>query len=250
MDAAVAIIGGSGLYSLGDHFELIDLAPAETPYGETSAGIEMGEWHNIRLAFLPRHGREHRIPPHKINFRANIWALKQMGVDRIISVNAVGGITPDMPPLTLALPDQIIDYSSGREDTFSDGDDKQVNHIDFSWPYSAELRGVIAQAALDQGQSLVLSATYACTNGPRLETAAEIARIKNDGCNIVGMTGMPEAALARELAIDYAALALVVNWAAGIKDNAISMNEILEHMEQGMQSAKSLLLAAARLIDR
>ena len=155
-----------------------------------------------------------------------------------------------MKPGTLVVPDQLIDYSSGREQTFFDGDDRQVMHVDFSWPYSAELRGVLIEVGLQKGQSLVVSGTYGSTNGPRLETGAEINRMRNDGCHVVGMTGMPEAALARELEIEYASLALVVNWAAGVEDEPISMQEIMVNMEQGMQQVKSLLLDAARLVEQ
>jgi 5'-deoxy-5'-methylthioadenosine phosphorylase len=246
----LAVIGGSGLYSLGGDFSLEEQVSRDTPFGDTSADILQGHWHDIPLVFLPRHGPGHRVPPHRVNYRANIWALKQLGVARIIAVNAVGGITSDMPPLTLALPDQVIDYSSGREHTFFDGDDAQVTHVDFSWPYSAELRGILMEVGLQMGQPLAASGTYGSTNGPRLESAAEIIRMRNDGCNLVGMTGMPEAALARELEIDYACLALVVNWAAGVGGSHISMQDILHNMEQGMQQAKSLLLAAARLIQQ
>jgi 5'-deoxy-5'-methylthioadenosine phosphorylase len=243
----LAIIGGSGLYSLGEDFELEEQIPRNTPYGDTSADILLGRWQYIPLAFLPRHGPGHRVPPHRVNYRANIWALKQLGVAQIFAINAVGGITADSPPLALVLPDQIIDYSSGREHTFFDGGDGRVSHVDFSWPYSAELRGILLEAGLQQGQPLVASATYGNTNGPRLETAAEITRMQQDGCNVVGMTGMPEAVLARELEIDYACLALVVNWAAGVEDKAISMQEVMANVEQGMHQVKPLLLAAARL---
>ncbi len=246
----LAIIGGSGLYSLGKDFSLEDQAPRGTPFGDTSTDILQGRWHDIPLVFLPRHGPRHRVPPHRVNYRANVWALQQLGTSKIIAVNAVGGITTDMPPLTLALPDQVIDYSSGREHTFFEGDDAQVTHVDFSWPYSAELRGILMEIGLQTAQPLAASGTYGSTNGPRLESAAEIIRMRNDGCNMVGMTGMPEAALARELELDYACLALVVNWAAGVEGGSISMQEILLNMEQGMQQVTSLLLEAARLIQR
>lgn len=243
----LAIIGGSGLYSLGEDFHLEEQAERTTPFGDSSADILLGRWQGAQLAFLPRHGPNHKVAPHQVNYRANIWALKQIGVDRIVAVNAVGGISPDLPPLTLTLPDQIIDYSSGREQSYSGSEDGAVMHIDFSWPYSASMRGVIMEAAMKIGQPLVASGTYGCTNGPRLETAAEIKRLQNDGCNIVGMTGMPEAALARELEIEYACLALVVNWAAGIEENPISMQEIMLYLEQGIDRVKNLLIATVRL---
>ncbi|MDH3634272.1 MAG: S-methyl-5'-thioinosine phosphorylase [Gammaproteobacteria bacterium] len=246
----LAIIGGSGLYSLGEDFSLEEQAPRRTPYGDTSADVLQGRWQSIPVVFLPRHGPGHRVPPHRVNYRANIWALKQVGVSRIISVNAVGGITDEMKPGTLVVPNQLVDYSSGREQTFFDGEDAQVMHVDFSWPYSAELRGVLTEVGLQKGQPLVVSGTYGSTNGPRLETAAEINRMRNEGCNVVGMTGMPEAALARELEIEYACLALVVNWAAGVEDEPISMRDIMVNMEQGMRQVKSLLLDAARLVQQ
>ncbi len=243
----LAIIGGSGLYSLGEGFVLDEQLDRGTPYGDTSADILLGKWHGIGVAFLPRHGAGHKVPPHLINYRANIWALKQAGVDRIIAVNAVGGIGDAMKPLTLALPDQVIDYSSGRDPSFSDGQNMPLQHIDFTWPYSAELRGMLQEVALELGRPLIATATYGCTNGPRLESAAEIRRLKNDGCDLVGMTGMPEAALARELEIDYACLALVVNWAAGLTAEPIEMPEILANMEQGIKGIMEILLATARL---
>ncbi len=246
MESCLAIIGGSGLYSLGEDFQVQKQLPVETPYGATSANIQLGSWQGSELVFLPRHGAEHSIPPHRINYRANLWALKHLGVDRIMAVNAVGGIGENMAPLTLALPDQIIDYSSAREGSFFDGEDGRLEHIDFTWPYSASLRSLIMQAALEIGQALVATGTYACSNGPRLETAAEIRRMKNDGCHMVGMTGMPEAALARELDIEYLSLALVVNWGAGISAQTLSMDEIHRNLELGMDSVKALLLAAER----
>ena len=246
----LAIIGGSGLYGLGGDFSTDGQAPRDTPYGETSADILLGRWRDSQLAFLPRHGEGHRVPPHRINYRANIWALKQQGVSRIISVNAVGGIDAELAPKTLAVPDQIIDYSSGREQTFFDGGDEPARHIDFSWPYDPDLRAVLVAAGEQQGLRLVTSGTYGCSNGPRLETAAEIRRMRNDGCSMIGMTGMPEAALARELELDYACLALVVNWAAGIQQQEISMQEIIANMEQGMEEVISLLSVAARMAQR
>jgi 5'-deoxy-5'-methylthioadenosine phosphorylase len=245
----LAIIGGSGLYSLGQDFHLVDQKSRKTPYGETSADVLLGRWHELEIAFLPRHGAGHRVPPHAVNYRANLWALKQAGVSRIIAVNAVGGISTEMAPRTLALPHQLIDYSSGREHSFFDGDDGVVQHVDFSQPYSASLRSCLQRAAAHLGLVLVTSGTYGCTNGPRFETAAEIERMRRDGCSLVGMTGMPEAGLARELEIEYACLALVVNWAAGIDDSEISMEEIMANLEQGIQQLSPLLLAAARLVE-
>jgi 5'-methylthioinosine phosphorylase len=244
----LAIVGGSGLYSLGDDFQVDDLCSRETPYGETSADLEIGRWRDHQVAFLPRHGPGHRVPPHAINYRANLWALKQAGVGQIISVNAVGGIGADMSPCTLALPQQLIDYSSGRQHSYFDGSDGVVRHVDFSEPYSDRLRICLQQAAEQLQLSIVDSGTYGCTNGPRFETAAEIERMRRDGCSIVGMTGMPEAALARELDIEYACLAIVVNWAAGVAASEISMEEIMANLEQCVQQVRPLLLAASEII--
>jgi 5'-methylthioinosine phosphorylase len=245
----LAIIGGSGLYSLGEEFHLGDQCERQTPYGETSADVLLGRWQELDIAFLPRHGPGHRVPPHLVNYRANLWALKQAGVRKIIAVNAVGGISADMAPSTIALPQQLIDYSSGREHSFCDGRDAVVQHVDFSRPYSATLQASLKRAAAQLDLAIVDSGTYGCTNGPRFETAAEIRRLGRDGCSIVGMTGMPEAGLARELEIEYACLALVVNWAAGVADNEISMDGIMANLERGIQRLRPLLLAAARLIE-
>jgi 5'-methylthioinosine phosphorylase len=242
----LAIIGGSGLYTLGDEFHLRDQVSRKTPYGDTSADVLLGRWQDVEVAFLPRHGEGHRVPPHAVNYRANIWALKQAGVSRIIAINAVGGISADMSPRTLALPDQLIDYSSGREHSFFDGADGEVRHVDFSQPYSAALRDCLEKAGAQLGCAMVTAGTYGSTNGPRFETAAEIKRMQRDGCSVVGMTGMPEAALARELEIEYACLAVVANWAAGIGDSDLDMVEILANLEHGMEQVLPLLLAAAR----
>lgn len=245
----LAIIGGSGLYSLGDDFHLSDQCSRQTRYGETSADVLLGRWQDVDIAFLPRHGAGHCVPPHLVNYRANLWALKQAGVSKIIAVNAVGGISADMAPATVALPQQLIDYSSGREHSFCDGRDAVVQHVDFSRPYSASLQVSLMRAAAQLDLTIVDSGTYGCSNGPRFETAAEILRMQRDGCSLVGMTGMPEAGLARELDIEYACLALVVNWAAGVTDSEISMEEIMANLEQGIKLLRPLLLAAARLIE-
>ena len=230
-------------------FVLREQLPRNTPYGDTSADPLLGSWQDVEVAFLPRHGAGHSVPPHAVNYRANLWALQQAGVDRIIAVNAVGGIGEDMAPGVLGLPTQLIDYSSGRAHSFFDGSDGVVQHVDFSQPYSASLRAGLLQAAARLQLQLQLdSGTYGCTNGPRFETAAEIERMRRDGCSIVGMTGMPEAALARELDIEYACLALVVNWAAGIGDDDISMEQIMRVLQQGVERIRPLLLDTAKVL--
>jgi 5'-deoxy-5'-methylthioadenosine phosphorylase len=242
----LAIIGGTGLTQLSE-LTLTGTQAMETPFGSPSAELVMGELAGQSLIFLARHGNPHRIPPHKINYRANLWALKQAGVSGIIAVAAVGGITDDMAPAHLAIPDQIVDYSYGREHTFFADDLEHVTHIDFTEPYSAELRQRLIDAAKNTGVAVSSVATYACTQGPRLETAAEIRKLEWDGCDIVGMTGMPEAALARELDIPYAVLAVVANWGAGKIEGEITMDEIIANLEHGMAKAMTVLKAAILL---
>jgi len=238
-----AVVGGSGLYSLDDDFVVDSTQKHDTPYGEISAELQLGDWHGRRIVFLPRHGSSHQIPPHRINYRANLWALKNIGVTHIIAANAVGGISPEFPPETLALTDQIIDYSCNREHTFFDGENTEVRHVDFTQPYSEVLRQQIIKAANSAKIELVDSATYGCTNGPRFESAAEIRKMKTDGCDLIGMTGMPEAALARELDIEYASIALVVNWCAGIDDTDISMEQINAILDDGVDRIRRLIRA-------
>ncbi len=236
----LAIIGGTGLSQLAA-LNITRHETVNTPYGNPSADFIIGEIQNKRVIFLARHGNPHAIPPHKINYRANIWALKHLGVKDIIAVAAVGGITTKMTPAHLAIPDQIIDYTYSREHTFFDGNDGNVIHIDFTYPYSQKLRAGLITAAASVNLQVSPIATYGCTQGPRLETAAEIARMERDGCDIVGMTGMPEATLAKELGMDYAALAVMANWGAGKTDGEITMAEIEENLHHGMANAAVLL---------
>jgi len=242
----LAIIGGTGLTQISD-LTIIGQKTLDTPFGAPSADYVLGEIHGRSLVFLARHGNPHRIPPHKINYRANIWGLKQLGVSEIIAVAAVGGISPPMAPAHIAIPDQLIDYSYGREHTFFADDLEHVTHIDFTEPYSPGLRQRIIQAATDAGIAITANGTYGCTQGPRLETVAEIKRMARDGCDLVGMTGMPEAALARELEMDYANISVVANWGAGIVAGEITMAEIEKNLEVGMSKAIALLKATLAL---
>lgn len=239
LKARIAVIGGTGL----NDFQLGELANIrQTPYGDTSAEIILSSVANISVAFLARHGSPHCIAPHKINYRANLWALKNIGVKNIIAVNAVGGIRPDLVAGSIVVPDQLVDYTYGREHTFSDGADSQLQHIDFTYPYCRSLRGKLFSAADQLAINVASNAVYAAVQGPRLETVAEINRLERDGCDIVGMTAMPEAALARELEIDYASLCLVVNPAAGRGDGLITMDDIHAVTETGMGAIRQLLL--------
>lgn len=238
----LAIIGGTGLTRLAD-LEIIKSDRLDTPYGSPSAEFITGELNGNAVIFLARHGNPHTIAPHKINYRANLWGLKQLGVERIIAVAAVGGITQQMSPAHLAIPDQIIDYSYGRNHTFFDDGQHPVNHIDFTYPYNQRLRSALINTAANAVINISPIATYGCTQGPRLETAAEIKRMERDGCDVVGMTGMPEAALAKELNLDYAAIAVVANWAAGKTGDEITMAEIEQHLQIGMAKTAALLKA-------
>lgn len=244
----LAIIGGTGLTQI----EALTITGEErltTPFGEPSAPYLLGELNGKKLVFLARHGNPHRIPPHKINYRANIWGLKQLGVTEIIGVAAVGGIGAKMAPAVIAIPDQLIDYSYGREHTFFADDLAHVTHIDFTEPYTPSLRARIIQAAQQANISVTPSGTYGCTQGPRLETVAEIKRMANDGCDLVGMTGMPEASLARELGLAYANISVVANWAAGVVEGEITMAEIEKNLEVGMANAIALLKATVLFND-
>ncbi len=244
----LAIIGGTGLTQISDLI-ITGEQTLQTPFGAPSAPYVSGELNGKKLIFLARHGNPHRIAPHKINYRANLWGLKQLGVSEIIGVAAVGGIGPDMAPGHIAIPDQIIDYSYGREHSFFADDLEHVTHIDFTEPYALELRERIYQAAQASGITVSHAGTYGCTQGPRLETVAEIKRMAQDGCDLVGMTGMPEAALARELDLAYANISVVANWGAGIVAGEITMAEIEKNLEIGMSKAIALLKATVLLTD-
>jgi 5'-methylthioinosine phosphorylase len=241
MSIDLAVIGGSGLYQLAG-LENAQRHVLETPYGAPSGAIVVGDFAGKRLAFLARHGESHSVPPHRVNYRANVWALHQLGARKVVGVNAVGGIRADMGPRVIVVPDQVIDYTHGRYTSFCDIDGAEVKHIDFSEPYTASLRHALLAAASRAGIAAIDGGCYGATQGPRLETRAEIARMKRDGCDLVGMTGMPEAALARELELDYACLALVANFAAGCGDEEeISIEEIFAHLAAATAEVPKIL---------
>jgi 5'-methylthioadenosine phosphorylase len=210
----LAIIGGSGLTKLAT-LEVARREVVRTPYGEPSGALTFGTLSSRQVVFLARHGYGHTIPPHQVNYRANIWALKHDKVTAIVSVASVGGIRADFAPGMLVVPTQIIDYTWGRKSTYFEGGDQAVRHIDFTHPYDEPLRQRILRSAVAAGEAIFDGGVYAATQGPRLETAAEINRLEGDGAELVGMTGMPEAALARELGLPYAAINVVANYAAG-----------------------------------
>lgn len=241
MTIANAVIGGTG-FTQFESLNVVETKTLSTPYGEASGVLELLELPNGQVAFLPRHGHPHRIPPHKVNYRANIWALKQLGVKRIIAVNAVGGITPLMQAGVICIPDQIVDYTSGREHTYYDGSDDALDHVDFTFPYSAYLRVALQESAERLGIPVVSGGVYAATQGPRLESIGEITKLERDGCDIVGMTGMPEAGLARELGLDYVCISLVVNPAAGKSDALITMDDIKRVLDAGMGQVRQIVI--------
>ncbi len=243
----LGLIGGSGFDQLDD-FIVNKKQELGTPYGSPSADLIFGSFCEQEIVFLPRHGVDHSIPPHRINYRANIFALKSLGISEIIALAAVGGIAADCKPETIVIPDQVIDYSWGREHTYYDGvenkDDvarNKVEHIDFTQPFDDNLRQRVISAAESAGLSFNPRGVYAVTQGPRLETAAEIDRLERDGADVVGMTVMPEAALARELGIAYVCIALVVNQAAGRGDQDLTMETIFANLAIATQDALALL---------
>ncbi len=238
----LAIIGGSGLSQLAI-LEATRRQVVRTPYGEPSAALTFGRIHGREVVFLARHGYGNTIPPHEVNYRANLWALHSQKVRDVVSVASVGGIRSDLVPGKLAVPDQIIDYTYGRKSTFFSSTDHSVTHIDFTHPYCEALRERLLKAAAASGEAVIAGGVYGATQGPRLETAAEINRLERDGADIVGMTGMPEAALAREIGLCYAAIAVVVNYAAGRGASAhgIQLEEISAVSQQAMARVHNIL---------
>lgn len=247
MTQLLAIIGGTGLTAL-DTLTINRQELVSTPYGEPSGPLTQGELNGQAVVFLARHGYSHTIPPHKVNYRANLWALKQVGGGQVVAVAAVGGIRADMEPGCLAFPDQIIDYTWSRGHTFFEEDLTHVTHIDFTYPYCEELRQQLIRAARWAGLGAREGGTYGVMQGPRLETAAEILRLERDGCDLVGMTGMPEAALAREIGLRYATCAVVANWAAGKSEGEITMEDIQHQLVSGMEKVKILLHEVVALL--
>ncbi len=244
----LAIIGGSGFNQLPNAV-IVEQRKVSTPYGQPSAPLSFCQYGATKLIFLPRHGDQHTIAPHQINYRANIYALKDAGVTEVIALAAVGGIHPDFPARSIAIPDQIIDYTSTRQHTFYDGTllsnsryvENKVHHIDFTEPYDQSLRLRLIQGAQRATIPCNDGGVYAVTQGPRLETAAEIDRLERDGAEIVGMTAMPETALARELNIGYGGIAMVVNAAAGRGNEALTMNSINTNLAATTDDALAIL---------
>ena len=238
----LAIIGGTGIDEL-EGLQVVASHSPRTPYGSPSRPIQEGVLGSAKLYFLQRHGSPDTIPPHLINYRANLWALQSLGVNEIVAINAVGGIAPAMRPGRLVIPDQLIDYTWGREHSFDDGSSGSLQHIDFTEPYDNDLRTNLVAIAGSVGIDCEVNAVHGVTQGPRLETAAEIRRMARDGCDVVGMTGMPEAALARELGIAYAAVCMVVNPAAGLGDEPISLAMMRDTLHREAEVVRQLVFA-------
>jgi 5'-methylthioadenosine phosphorylase len=241
------IIGGSGLVKLAA-LDAPRRQVMRTPYGEPSGALTFGRLAGRDIVFVARHGYGHTIAPHEINYRANIWALKELGVEGIFALATVGSIRADFVPGSLVVPHQVIDYTHSRASTFFESGVNAITHIDFTLPYTERLRQRLLQAAASAGESVVDGAVYACTQGPRLETAAEVDRLARDGADIIGMTGMPEAALAREAQLDYASLSVVVNYAAGRGDSKtrVELTQLSEVLQQTIVRAVRVLEYAVR----
>lgn len=232
------MIGGTGALDL---FEAGPERPLSSGFGEASAPVARISLAGRDAWFLARHGRPHHIPPHRINYRANIDGLKQLGVEGIIAINAVGGVDPALPPGSLVIPDQLIDYTWGRAHSFSDDTDSPLQHVEFAHPFEGRLRKALLAAAEAAEISVVTSGCVGVAQGPRLETAAEVRRLRKDGCTMVGMTSMPEAGLAREAGLDYASVCVVANAAAGVDDAPISVEEIERVLAATMSGVVRLL---------
>ena len=245
-DIALAVIGGTGVYKLAD-LQDVEAREMDTRFGAPSGPVRIGTLGGRRVAFLARHGEGHSVPPHQVNYRANLQALKDVGATRVLALNTVGGITDACGPRVLACPDQLIDYTWGRISTICEEPGSEVLHVDFGDPYTHLLRQQILAAAREAGVELLDGGCYGATQGPRLETRAEIRRMRRDGCDLVGMTGMPEAGLAREMGLEYACLAIVANWAAGCgTDEEITMEEVLANVAAASSGIPALVAALAR----
>lgn len=239
----LALIGGTGIYALAE-LQGAEAHQPVTKYGPPSGPIRIGTLAGKRVAFLARHGEGHSLPPHRINYRANLAALHALGATRVLALNTVGGITERFGPRVLACPEQLVDYTWGRISTYCEEEGSEVLHVDFGDPYTRMLRRTILAAAARADVALVDGGCYGATQGPRLESKAEIARLRRDGCDLVGMTGMPEAALARELGLEYACLAIVANWAAGAgpdPDEVITLQDVLDNVAAASAGLPALL---------
>ncbi len=238
----VAIIGGTGFYEPGLLADVSERIVA-TPYG--MATVHTGSYAGTPLVFVARHGADHSLPPHRVNYRANIWALYEMGVQSVFATAASGSLTPQIPPGSLCLCDQFLDFTRSRVSTFFEGGEWGVRHVDMTSPYCPRLRTVLAASAAEEGIALGTGATYVCTEGPRFETPAEIRAYAQLGGQLVGMTGVPEVVLAREAGMCYASVAIATNSAAGLAGHPLTHAEVVEAMAAAVARVRGLILRAA-----
>jgi 5'-methylthioinosine phosphorylase len=236
----LGIIGGTGMDQWGDPEAVHTL---DTPYGLPSSALQEFHSGGARIIFLARHGEAHNIPPHAVNYRANCWAMKRIGVDHLLGVNAVGAIRAGINESDLVVPDQIVDYTWGREHTISDSGDVPLIHADFEFPYDSRLRKMLVAAAASSGVQIHDGGTHGVAQGPRFESAAEVKRMQRDGCDVVGMTAMPEVAIARELGLDFAGLCVISNIASGLSDEPVNHQDILVVLKTAMDNARTLIRA-------
>lgn len=242
-----AIIGGTGVYDPALLEERSERR-VETPYGPIQ--VETGLYRGIEVAFLPRHGKGHSVPPHKINYRANIWGLKSLGVERVLATAAVGSLNPEMTPGHFVVVDQFLDFTKGRQHTFFDGEPNGVVHTDVTEPYCPELRAALVECGRRLGLSIHPRGVYVCTEGPRFETAAEIRAYRILGGDVVGMTNVPESVLAREAGLCYAAMAMVTNMAAGISASPLTHDEVVQVMAANTENVRKLALETVAAIEQ
>lgn len=266
-DEMIGVIGGSGLYNIPD-IELLQEIEVDTPFGKPSDNYIVAEYKGKKIVFLPRHGRGHKFPPHLINYRANIWGFRKLGVKNIISISAVGGINPNLKPGDFVVSDNFVDFTKSRHQTFYEGiyskdtdisideqvdtllKDKRVVHIDITEPFCPVIRRALIQACEENLSSFVNRGTYVATEGPRLETASEIKMFSMLGFDVVGMTLVPEVVLARELKIHFASISIVTNLAAGISESRLTSDEVVEMMHSKNEEIKKVLIKAVDLIPQ
>lgn len=242
----IAIIGGTGVY---DPRILTDVREetVSTPFGDVS--FKVGQYAGKDVAFIPRHGSRHSIPPHLINYRANIWAMKKIGVKNILATTAVGSLNLSMKPGDFVLVDQFLDFTKGRISSFYEGGDRGVVHVDVTDPYCPALRSIVSKAAVSLGISLHEQGVYVCTEGPRFETPAEIRMFSKLGGDLVGMTNVPEVVLAREAEMCYSTVSMVTNFAAGISTQPLTHAEVVDTMRNNSENIKHLIMKTIELID-
>ncbi len=245
----LGVIGGSGI-KLDSHFVILESSRVSTNFGEPSALIQKMAAAEGGFSFLARHGNPHKIAPHQINYRANLQALSNSGCKIILAINAVGAISQSFLPSQLVIPDQVIDYTWGREHTVDTGETGGLMHVDFTAPFDVGIRNDLIEIAHDLDLNIIKDAVIGVTQGPRLESAAEIRRLRSDGCDLVGMTSMPEAAIARELKLRYASICIVSNLAAGISKEKISIDQIKKNLEARSECISTVIREYVKVLEK